>query len=207
MTEAQEAPDKVLNDFYAYLPKHTYIHVPTREMWTGESINALVPTGKGSPKATTWLDQNRGVELISYVPGRPTIIENEYCIDGGWRQHPGARTFNMYQPPDILQGVDLSGITPDMAAWLAQPWRKAIADTWPDEADEIIHYCAHVVQHPGVKVNHMLLLGGLPGGGKDLLMEPFRRAVGESNFAETTAEQVRGSLPTTSDASCCASTS
>lgn len=191
-TQIQDLPHPALAAFYAYLPRHTYIHVPTRELWTGESINALVQVGKKSTRATTWLDQNRGVELITYAPGRPMLIEDEYCIDGGWRQHPGARTFNLYTPPEILRDLNLSTIDADMAAWLAKRWLNAIRETWPDEANEIVLYCAYVVQHPGIKINHMLLLGGLPGGGKDLLMEPFRRAVGESNFAEATPEQVMG---------------
>ncbi len=32
-----------LDDFHAYMPQHTYIFVPTREMWAAGSVNARVP--------------------------------------------------------------------------------------------------------------------------------------------------------------------
>ncbi len=32
-----------LNDFYAYMPMHSYIYTPSREIWPGSSINARLP--------------------------------------------------------------------------------------------------------------------------------------------------------------------
>ena len=29
-------------DFYAYLPQHKYIYIPTRELWTSASINSTL---------------------------------------------------------------------------------------------------------------------------------------------------------------------
>ena len=31
------------NDFRAYMPTHSYIYMPTRDMWPGGSVNARVP--------------------------------------------------------------------------------------------------------------------------------------------------------------------
>jgi hypothetical protein len=31
-----------LNDFYAFMPTHSYIFVPSREMWPSSSINARI---------------------------------------------------------------------------------------------------------------------------------------------------------------------
>ena len=31
-----------LNDFHAYMPQHSYIFAPTREMWVASSVNARV---------------------------------------------------------------------------------------------------------------------------------------------------------------------
>jgi hypothetical protein len=66
--------DVRLDDFYAYMPMHNYIYVPTREPWPAASVNArLAPmpvlNGKGEQKlddkgrpafiaASKWLDQN-----------------------------------------------------------------------------------------------------------------------------------------------------
>jgi hypothetical protein len=41
-----------LDDFHAYMPMHSYIFAPTREMWPGASVNARIPpisVGVGAP--------------------------------------------------------------------------------------------------------------------------------------------------------------
>ena len=62
-----------IDDFHAYMPSHSYIFTPCREIWAAASINARMPrmpvlNANGQPKrsggklvtmaATTWLDQN-----------------------------------------------------------------------------------------------------------------------------------------------------
>ena len=32
-----------IDDFYAYMPGHSYIFVPTREMWPASSVNSRLP--------------------------------------------------------------------------------------------------------------------------------------------------------------------
>ena len=32
-----------LDDFYAYLPKHEYFYVPTRELWPATSVSSVLP--------------------------------------------------------------------------------------------------------------------------------------------------------------------
>ena len=36
-------PGVSLDDFYAYMPMHSYIYAPSREMWPASSINARLP--------------------------------------------------------------------------------------------------------------------------------------------------------------------
>jgi hypothetical protein len=48
------------------------------------------------------------------------------------------------------------------------------------------------VQHPEVKLNHALVLGGNQGIGKDTILEPVKRAVGAWNFKETTPSKIMG---------------
>src|SRR5262245_32065710 len=87
-------------DFVAYMPQHNYIFVPTREPWPAASVDArLKPTplldatgnpikdDKGKPKfiaASTWLDQNRPVEQITWAPGEPLLIKDRVIAEGGW---------------------------------------------------------------------------------------------------------------------------
>src|SRR5262245_15215276 len=71
-----------IDDFVAYLPTHSYIFTPCREIWSGVSVNVRLPrvpvlTRSGAPKRgpngnivtlapTTWLDRNRAVEQMTW---------------------------------------------------------------------------------------------------------------------------------------------
>ena len=64
-----------LDDFYAYMPMHCYIFAPSREMWPASSVNARIapipgPDNKSVP-ASTWLDQHKAVEQMTWAPGCP----------------------------------------------------------------------------------------------------------------------------------------
>ena len=63
-------------------------------------------------------------------------------------------------------------------------WLNHIGKLFGEDAEHIIHWFAHRVQHPEIKINHALVLGGAQGIGKDTILEPVKRAVGEWNFTE-----------------------
>jgi hypothetical protein len=101
-----------IRDFYAFMPTHSYIFVPTRELWPASSVNARLPpigpnangqqSGQHSDKSITpasWLDRNRPVEQMTWVPGEPMLIRDRLIADGGWVEHTGVTCFNLYRPP------------------------------------------------------------------------------------------------------------
>jgi hypothetical protein len=56
-----------LEDFYAYMPAHAYIFVPTMETWPAASVNSrlppvALPMREKPVPAAMWLDSNRAVE-------------------------------------------------------------------------------------------------------------------------------------------------
>ncbi len=176
-----------LEDVWAYMPQHTYIYVPTREMWPAASVNSRVPPvvdpiTEKPVKASQWLDQHRAVEQMTWAPGLPLVIENQLIADGGWFERPGARTFNLYRPP-----LPAAGSAKEAGLWLTHLQR-----IYPAEADHIVRWLAHRVQHPEDKLNHALVLGGAEGIGKDTILEPVKCAVGAWNFAEVTPIQLLG---------------
>jgi hypothetical protein len=67
-----------LDDFRAYMPAHSYIYIPSREMWPASSVNARVPPIPGSDEKpiapSTWLAQHRAVEQMTWAPGLPMLI-------------------------------------------------------------------------------------------------------------------------------------
>jgi phage/plasmid primase-like uncharacterized protein len=180
-----------LDDFRAYMPAHNYIYVPSREPWPASSVNSKIkPIVLGFDKdgkpieisAATWLDRNRSVEQMTWAPGKPMLILNRLISEGGWIDHHGVTCFNLYRPPTIQLGD----------ASKAGPWLDLIKKIYPAEASHIINWCAAKVQHPEVKINHAIVLGGPQGIGKDTWLEPVKRAIGHWNFKEESPEAVTG---------------
>jgi len=188
-----------LDDFFAYMRMHNYIHTPTRAHWPGASVNARLPDVQvtnasghpvmdaktGKPKTispSAWLDKNKPVEQMTWAPGLPMIIRDKLILEGGWIDHRGATVFNLYRPPDFFNG--------DPAQ--ASKWLDHVRYIYPDEAEHIIDWLAHRVQRPDDKVNHALVLGGAQGIGKDTLLEPVKYAIGAWNFQEASPQQILG---------------
>jgi hypothetical protein len=187
-----------LNDFHAYMPMHSYIYVPTRELWPASSVNARIEQvalfdAKGRPildkndepkmmAANAWLDRNRAVEQMTWAPGLPMLIRDRLIADGGWIERQNVTCFNLYRPPTIKPGD----------ATKAGPWLKHADTVFGEEATHIVRYLAHRVQRPQEKINHALVLGGQQGIGKDTLLEPVKYAVGPWNFHEVSPQHLLG---------------
>jgi hypothetical protein len=173
-------------DFYAFMPSHSYLYAPTREMWPAGSVNSRVrPVVIGKDEkgedivmsASAWLDNNRPVEQMTWAPGEEMVIRDRLISEGGWIDRKGVSTFNLYRPPTIELG-DAS----KAARWLdlaRRVFRREGDFPW------IVQWFAHRVQRPSVKVNHALVLGSLHQGiGKDSILEAVKRAIGPWNFKE-----------------------
>src|SRR5262249_52733603 len=126
-----EGSGVTIDDFVAYMPQHVYIFTPCREVWPASSVNARL--GKG---ASTWLDQNRPVEQMTWCPGHPMLIKDRLVVDGGWIERVDVTCFNHYREPRIVPGD----------ATKAGPWLDHIRKIYPDDAGHIIPWLAHRVQ-------------------------------------------------------------
>ena len=175
-----------IDDFNAYMPSHSYIFTPSREMWPAASVNARIPpisdNGAKPVSASAWLDKNKSVEQMTWAPGEPMLIPNRLISDGGWIDRKGMTCFNLYRPPAIGPGN----------AAEAGPWLAHADSVFSDQANHVIKWLAHRVQRPQEKINHALVLGGSQGIGKDTLLEPVKRAIGPWNFAEVSPQQMLG---------------
>lgn len=97
------------------------------------------------------------VDKIDYAPGLPETFT-----------HLGAIYANSWQELDVNQG------TPgDVARWL-EHWD---ALGWSEHRDHMLQWMAWTILHPESKINHMLLLGGAEGIGKDFLLQPLKTAM------------------------------
>ena len=187
-----------LADFYAYMPMHNYIFIPSREPWPASSVNARLGTiplfdANGQAvldedgeqvrvRASEWLDKNKPVEQMTWAPGLPMVIRDRLISEGGWIERPQVSCFNLYRPPTIELGNPLE----------AGPWLDHAQKVFGADADHIVKWLAHRVQRPEEKINHALVFGGSQGIGKDTLLEPVKQAVGPWNFAEVSPQHLLG---------------
>jgi len=170
-----------VEDFYAYRPEHKFIFVPTGSLWPQASVNAALPM-QGGVKPATLIDVSRAVEQMTWAPGKPQIIRDEYIVNGGWMTRPNAQVFNLYRPPRPHLGRHDQ----------AQPWIDHLHAVYPSEGRHIEQWLACRVQRPHTKINHALVLGGSQGIGKDTLLEGPRHAVGHWNCATVSPIQLLG---------------
>lgn len=173
-----------LSKFWAHLPSGKIIYEGTRELWSPGSLDKHIGRVKDAMKAegpgmlaTTWLSQHRAVQSMGWSPGEPMIIEGKVLTSDGWLHSPGDKTFNRYVPPDIKH------VEGDVSKWL-----NHVAWVYPDEAEHIVLWLAHRVQHPGVKINHCLDFLGKQGIGKDTIVAPVIAAIGGQNFKQVAAK-------------------
>jgi hypothetical protein len=176
-----------LDDFLAYMPMHQYLFVPTRELWPASSVDERIkpwPVGDNGKaiRPSKFLDRERPIEQMTWQPGEPQIIKGKVLHAAGWVDHPGTTVFNLYRAPLAISGD----------ASKADPWLEHVRRIFPEDADHVVRWLAQRAQHPGVKINHALVLGGAQGIGKDTLLEPVKAAVGPWNWCEVTPTQVLG---------------
>ena len=189
----------VLEDFYASMQTHSYIFAPTGDLWPAGSVDARVPPvllrgPDGTPvlrkgkevrvRASRWLDRFRAVEQMTWCPGMPPTVADRLISDGGWVERKGVTVFNTYRPPVVCSGNSAN----------ADRWVDLVKRVYPEDWEHIITFAAHRVQHPEVKINHGLILGGAPGIGKDTMLEPLKHGVGPWNFKEISPPDIMASF-------------
>jgi len=72
------------------------------------------------------------------------------------------------------------------------PWWNLFKHLFPEESSQIriLDWMAHVMQHPHIKINHALLIGGGQRIGKDSIFQPLIYGVGVKNVKNVKAEML-----------------
>ena len=107
------------------------------------------------------------------------IVPDLVIAGGGRITTGGAKLFNLYRPPVI------GPVEGDVKLY-ADHWKRL----YPGECEEMLDWLSFKVQHPEIKINHAIGMGGAEGIGKDTLLAPIREAVGPWNFAEVSPGRV-----------------
>ena len=156
-----------MNDFFAFLPDHTYIHRPSGVACSAASVDEAI--GK---EARQILVPTVPVHSYTWAPGYP----ERFTLDAMDPTHVGGEQVWLYNQYRAPRAPKAGG---DVSLWL-----NLVRRLFPDDADHIVKYFAHAVQFPGIKCNHALVLGsGVHGTGKDTILVALQHAVGARNYA------------------------
>ncbi len=204
-------------DFYALMPMHSYIFVPSREMWPASSVNTRIPPQQifkknGKPELKDGKPMRKNGKPV-LKNGKPVLEKKEVFENASVWLDKNKPVEQMTWTPGfqlviedrlISEGgwIEREGVStfnmyrpPSIKlgdAKKAKRWIKLILKVYPKDAKEIINFCAHRRQKPEEKINHSLILGGAPGIGKDTILEGLKQAVGPWNFREVSPQDVMG---------------
>ena len=142
---------KSINQFYDF---------DTKTFYSAEAFNnSFIDQDDEARKQALQQGRVKKVDALDYAPN-----ETRFFVEGR------KSLANAWDDSEIDHG----------AVGDASPWLDHF-DTlgWHDEMEHMLSWMACTLQRPDVKINHMLLLGGGEGCGKDFLLYPLIRAMGE----------------------------
>lgn len=150
-------------DFYkefVYVAEQNQFYNPSKRMWlTAEAFqNTHAHIDEQARTEALFTGKVTKVDRFDYLPGMPlTYSERGVDYVNGWKG-------------DIEEGTPGS-----VSKWLNH------FDTlgWSKEKNHILQWMAFTLLKPEHKINHILLLGGGEGNGKDFLLYPLIRAMGD----------------------------
>jgi hypothetical protein len=119
----------------------------------------------------------RHVHGVTMRPGREQIIED---ITAGGLLRP---MVNRWTPSALAPAEG------DPIPWLEHA-RRLIPDA--DDFERTIKRQAWILQNPGKKINHALVLVGDQGAGKDSFLKPFFEAIGSHNVSPVKGSMIGG---------------
>lgn len=109
---------------------------------------------------------------LDFDPGKPHLFTDKH----------GSVIANMWDKGHLTHGTKCTEA--DVAQWLNH-WD---AMGWSEHRDHHIKWMAYTLQYPGEKINHMLLMGGAQGIGKDFILTPVSTALGD--YSDTISADV-----------------
>ena len=121
--------------------------------------NAFADEDEEAKKGALQMGLVMKVDKLDYLPNGPRMWEEDGVTYG-----------NSY----VASGI--KGVPGDVLRWTDH--FDAIG--WGEHKQHMLDWMAYTVQYPENKINHMLLLGGGEGTGKDYLLYPLNKAMGRN---------------------------
>lgn len=123
----------------------------------------------------------RMVDKLTYSPGQP-----QFCREKSFDSDAVLECLNMFSP---------SGIDPEDGD--VQPFLDLVADVFDHNEEAISHvmsFFAYMVQNPGARINHALVIQGEQGIGKDSILLALEKVIGIHNCAQVTLQHVESAF-------------
>jgi hypothetical protein len=126
----------------------------------------------------------RKVEIMTYRPGKPHIVKE---LNAGGVM---VDAYNRWRPS---QTVPVRGLTDDDVRPYLDHVEHLFGPLDGPDTKHFLDFCAFVLQRPGEKINHaVVLLGERQGTGKDTVLRPVFEAVGDKNWSLCNPEAFSG---------------
>jgi len=131
-----------------------------RMFYTAESFqNSFGNEDIDARKQALTNNKIKKVDKLDFVPKKPLIFEEEgITFINTWNNHN-----------------ERKGTKGDVSRWLDH-WKTL---GWEENQKHMLQWMAYTILHPENKINHILLLGGREGTGKDYLLYPLLKAMGK----------------------------
>jgi len=169
-----------------------YVDLETNTTLSAKAFNAanvdVADFGRGGMKSAEAKFQNadevRKADIITYRPGQGPWIKDENASG------KTVQAVNMWRPSGIVPAKNVTD--DDVRPWLTHV-ELIFGPLHEPAATHFLDCVAYKLQHPGVKINHAILLWGpTQGTGKDSVFEPIFRIIGKHNRSTITPETLAG---------------
>ena len=171
-----EAAVEMMSEHVAVVNPPLFVNVETGERYTDKAFEQKFSHLSSKSRITTLFVKSKWagkVERLAYWPGQPTglLVKNNQRVLNTWRDTGIEPVYGNYGT--IYQ--HLINLFPD-----------------PVEREHVIDYLAHLVQKPGVKIKHVILIIGGQGIGKSAIGSLLIRLVGHDNAIEVGPSEAEG---------------
>jgi hypothetical protein len=187
-----------LQDFVYDATQNKYWILGQATLLEAAAVNAMIPLERWETRADregnlrpikpsetiARIENDMLVESATWWPGEGRIVNDVFVTkDGAFPSH-GARMYNLYRPPPQARGNAAS----------VEPFVNHCKTLWPEDAEYLFDYWAHMIQCPHEKCNAAVVMVGEQGVGKDSALYAVRTAIGEWNAKEIEPDHVFSSF-------------
>jgi len=154
------------SDFFdecIYVSAQNQFYNPAKRIWLTPDAyqNTYAHLNEDARHEALREGRTQKVDFYDYAPGLPRIFEEQGVrYVNGWTDMPD------------------SGIPGDVTRWLSH------FDVlgWGEHRKHMLQWMAYTLRHPERKINHVLILGGGEGTGKDFILYPLAMGMGRETL-------------------------